>query len=109
MSAPTQAPTAGAAGSVPTAAAKNATPEAMAAPGYTLDLHQIQGNILGGFNKDFQSFLFLRFTDEAMARKWVGSVAGEVATAYEWPSSTASSSSSTAAAAGSWACSRRRG
>ena len=83
MSPTTQVPNAGAAGSIPTAAAVNADPAAMAAPGYPLDLGQIQGNILGGFNKDFQTFLFLRFADRKLARDWVGSVAGEVATAQE--------------------------
>jgi Dyp-type peroxidase family len=32
---------------------------------------EIQGNILAGFNKDHQEFLFLRFTDATQARKWV--------------------------------------
>jgi len=79
----TQPPSAGAAGSIPTAAAVNADPAAMAAPGYPLDLNQIQGNILGGFDKDCQTFLFLRFADKKSARDWVGSIAGEVATADE--------------------------
>jgi deferrochelatase/peroxidase EfeB len=76
-------PSAGAAGSIPTVAAVAADPAAMAAPGYPLDLNQIQGNILGGFNKDFQAFLFLRFNDNKQARDWVGSIAGEVASAAE--------------------------
>ena len=83
MNSTTQASTAGAAGSIPTVAAVTATPAAMAAPGYPLDLGQIQGNILSGFNKDFQTFLFLRFVDKKQARDWVGSIAGEVATAQE--------------------------
>ena len=32
---------------------------------------EIQGNILAGFNKDHQEFLFLRFADTRQARKWV--------------------------------------
>jgi Dyp-type peroxidase family len=32
---------------------------------------EIQGNILAGFNKDCQMFLFLRFTDRAKARQWL--------------------------------------
>lgn len=83
MTPSTKPPTAGAAGSIPTQAAVTAGRAAVAAPGYPLDLDDIQGNILGGFNKDFQSFLFLRFTDAASARDWVGGVAGEVATAAE--------------------------
>ncbi len=83
MSPTTPPATAGAAGSIPTAAAVNADRVATAAPGYPLNLGQIQGNILGGFNKDFQTFLFLRFTDQAAARDWVGSIAGEVASAAE--------------------------
>ncbi len=83
MTASSKTPTAGAAGSIPTLAAVNADLAAMAAPGYPLDLNQIQGNILGGFNKDYQSFLFLRFADKKSARDWVGSIAGEVASAAE--------------------------
>lgn len=83
MSPSTKNRSAGAAGSVPTLAALNADPAAMAAKGYPLDLCNIQGNILGGFNKDFQSFLFLRFADKPSARRWVGSIAGEVASATE--------------------------
>ena len=85
MSLTTQPASAGAAGSLPTEAAFSAAPAAAAAPGYRLDLEQIQGNILGGFNKDFQTFLFLRFNghDNASARDWVGGIAGEVASAGE--------------------------
>jgi Dyp-type peroxidase family len=32
---------------------------------------KIQGNVLAGFNKDHQEFLFLRFTDDTKARKWL--------------------------------------
>lgn len=50
-----------------------------------MDLDQIQGNI-AGFNKDFQTFLFLRFPDGEQAettRQWLGDVAAQVATAEE--------------------------
>jgi Dyp-type peroxidase family len=83
MSPSTTTPSAGAAGSVPTVAAVHADPADMAKPGYPLDLNQIQGNVLGGFNKDYQTFLFLTFTDKAAARQWVGGIANEVATASE--------------------------
>ncbi len=68
---------------MPTVAALGAERAAKAGPGYPLDLDQIQGNILGGFNKDHQSFLFLRFTQKKSARDWVGRIAGEVASAAE--------------------------
>jgi Dyp-type peroxidase family len=47
------------------------------------NLDRIQGNILEGFNKDYQSFLFLRFTDAQRARTWLGSVVDEVASVAE--------------------------
>jgi Dyp-type peroxidase family len=37
----------------------------------SLDLANIQGNILGGFNKDYQAFLFLRFTREHRTHEWL--------------------------------------
>lgn len=36
-----------------------------------LALQNIQGNILGGFNKDFQTFLFLKFKSAAAGRAWL--------------------------------------
>ncbi len=36
-----------------------------------LELDEIQGNILGGFNKDFQDFLFLKVKNKARARNWI--------------------------------------
>ncbi len=41
---------------------------------------QIQGNILAGFNKDHQTFLFLRFPDGAHGRAWLGALLPRVAT-----------------------------
>ena len=35
----------------------------------------IQGNVVPGFNKDHQHFLFLRITDPAQARRWVARTA----------------------------------
>jgi Dyp-type peroxidase family len=46
-------------------------------------LDSIQGNSFGGFNKDFQSLLFLQFTDQAEGRAWVATMAKEVATSAE--------------------------
>ncbi len=43
----------------------------------------IQGNILAGFNKDYQTFLFVRFTDIPAARAWLAEVTSEVATSAE--------------------------
>src|SRR5437660_9823257 len=47
------------------------------------NLNNIQGNILGGFNKDYQTFLFLTFTDTKKAREWVGDISSEVASVDE--------------------------
>jgi Dyp-type peroxidase family len=44
-----------------------------------LDLDDIQGNIFGGFNKDWQSNLFLKFTSAAAGCAWVKEVADRVA------------------------------
>lgn len=40
-----------------------------------LALDNIQGNILGGFNKDFQTFLFLKFKSAATGRAWLKEIA----------------------------------
>jgi Dyp-type peroxidase family len=37
----------------------------------SLNLSNIQGNIIGGFNKDFQDFLFLKFLAAGDARAWI--------------------------------------
>jgi Dyp-type peroxidase family len=36
-----------------------------------LNLSNIQGNIIGGFNKDFQDFLFLKFRSSDSGRGWI--------------------------------------
>ncbi|MFB9327715.1 Dyp-type peroxidase [Paenibacillus aurantiacus] len=36
-----------------------------------LEVEQIQGNILGGFNKDFQQFLFFEIVDPVKVKKWL--------------------------------------
>jgi len=46
----------------------------LAAPGPVepvLNIADIQGNILAGFNKDYQSYLFLRIKNQRKARRWV--------------------------------------
>ena len=49
----------------------------------TLELEQIQGNILGGFNKDFQTFLFLNFPNPRVGRQWLSTIIDDVATSDE--------------------------
>ena len=51
------------------------------APGPRVD--NIQGNIFGGFSKDFQSLSFLQFTDRDAGRAWVATMAKELATSAE--------------------------
>jgi Dyp-type peroxidase family len=53
-------------------------------PDLALDLKEIQGNIVAGFNKDCASFLFLALPDDqARARAWLAESVGQVATAEE--------------------------
>jgi Dyp-type peroxidase family len=42
-----------------------------------LELDDIQGNIIGGFNKDFQDFVFLKFKSEAAARAWIQEISSD--------------------------------
>lgn len=44
-----------------------------------VSLQNIQGNILGGFNKDFQTMLFLHFTDPVKGRAWLAHMAHNIA------------------------------
>jgi Dyp-type peroxidase family len=48
-----------------------------------INLANIQGNVLAGFNKDHQRLLFFRFTDRDRARRWLATVVDEVATSEE--------------------------
>lgn len=48
-----------------------------------LAIKNIQGNIIAGFNKDFQAFLFLKITDVQDFKRWLKSVIPFVATASE--------------------------
>lgn len=42
-----------------------------------LELDDIQGNVIGSFNKDFQDFVVLRFKNPAAARTWIREMADE--------------------------------
>jgi Dyp-type peroxidase family len=44
---------------------------------------EIQGNVLPGFNKDFQRLLFLRVTDVLSAKRWLASLVEPLATMRE--------------------------
>jgi deferrochelatase/peroxidase EfeB len=48
-----------------------------------LNLGDIQGNILAGFNKDHQSFLFVSFSQAEGAKAWLKELAPEVASSSE--------------------------
>ncbi len=48
-----------------------------------LKLDNIQGNILAGFNKDFQTFLFVNFPAGGDAKGWLKALAPDVATSAE--------------------------
>jgi Dyp-type peroxidase family len=50
---------------------------------HELELDQIQGNILSGFNKDHQMFLFLHFKEGQRGRDWLASVQNEIASTGE--------------------------
>src|ERR1043166_8895098 len=58
-----------------------ARPDAHGEP--LLDVKNIQGNILAGFNKDFQTLLFLRIDDVPSFKAWLADFALLVATAEE--------------------------
>jgi Dyp-type peroxidase family len=49
----------------------------------SVNLSNIQGNVLAGFNKDHQRLLFFRIGDGARARQWLGSIVHETATSEE--------------------------
>ena len=48
-----------------------------------LAIEEIQGNILGGFNKDHEMLLFLKITDIAAAKQWLRMIEPYIATAAE--------------------------
>jgi Dyp-type peroxidase family len=51
--------------------------------GPPLDLSQIQGNVLAGFNKDHQTLIFLRFPEGTESRDWLDAVVDDIATTAE--------------------------
>src|SRR5688572_12900711 len=67
----------------PALSASQGRPPADAPVEPELDVDDIQGNALVGFNKDFQAFLFFRITDVAMARRWLRDLTPRVATAAD--------------------------
>ena len=66
-------------------AAAGGTPAVAAATGPTISLNlaDIQGNALAGFNKDHQAFLGIVFPKVAPGRKWLASIRTQGATAAE--------------------------
>ena len=56
---------------------------ASATAGSDLPLAEIQGNILGGFNKDHQTIIAVAFPGVAAARAWLAAVVPHVASAAE--------------------------
>jgi len=44
----------------------------------SIDLTKIQGNSFGGFNKDFQSNLFLKFNSADSGRAWINEISGQI-------------------------------
>lgn len=47
-------------------------------PTTSINLKNIQGNSIGGFNKDFQANLFLTFNNSASGRAWIKEIADQV-------------------------------
>jgi Dyp-type peroxidase family len=48
-----------------------------------LDIHEIQGNSLAGFNKDYEMLLFLKITDVTVAKSWLCGIEPYIATVAE--------------------------
>src|SRR2546430_606948 len=48
-----------------------------------LELDEIQGNSIAGFNKDFQTHLYVRIDGSARARKWIADLAPYLSSARE--------------------------
>ena len=48
-----------------------------------MDCDSIQGNIVPGFNKDHQAFVFVRFSSRESTRCWLGQVAPDLTSATE--------------------------
>lgn len=65
------------------AASGQADDEATGAADPSLALDNIQGNVIGGFNKDFQRFVFFRVGARRRARRWLAGLVDDVATSAE--------------------------
>jgi Dyp-type peroxidase family len=48
-----------------------------------LNVHEIQGNSIGGFSKDYEMLLFLQIQDVAQAKRWLYQIEPYIATAAE--------------------------
>ncbi|WP_180361757.1 Dyp-type peroxidase [Paenibacillus sp. BGI2013] len=48
-----------------------------------MDIQDIQGNILAGFNKDFQNFLFLKIIQPQQTKKWLKELLPEISSLEE--------------------------
>ena len=48
-----------------------------------LDIHDIQGNILAGFNKDYQTLLFFKVVEPLIAKTWLMAIAPLISTVQE--------------------------
>ncbi len=48
-----------------------------------LEINDIQGNSLAGFNKDFQLFLFLKIHDPLISKAWIRDITPHIATVAE--------------------------
>ena len=48
-----------------------------------IDINDIQGNILAGFNKDFQNLLFLQITQPDTAKKWIRDLVPQISSLDE--------------------------
>jgi len=62
---------------------QSGSPVLGAPPEPELEVHDIQGNGLGGFNKDYQCFLFLRILDAKAAHTWLARVVPRISTLAE--------------------------
>ena len=82
---PTKSP-----GSTPNPAVVSQTPHNLDSTSLSADFEQIhinfesiQGNIFGGFNKDFQTLLFLHFTDPVKGRAWLNNMSKNIASSED--------------------------
>ena len=63
---------------IPTTAVESDTPVEP-----VLEIDEIQGNSLAGFNKDFQTLLFLKITDARLTKDWLHDLEPHIATLSE--------------------------